>query len=190
MKRRSLVPAMVGAAGAAAVVVAVLATMPAAPFSWFRAADAPRDWPAARLPDGAVLRYPPSMSPARADAGARSADRRGAGGLYVAYLNATPSGAPVVTRGWSAERLDRLSDENTGVTEDAAATGLRFAGGATGSCVSDHYTTRVGRHRYAEIACLVEAPDHTAVVVVAAASASSWPGSSGELRRALEAFRA
>jgi hypothetical protein len=142
------------------------------------------------LPDGASLFYPPSFQPTTADPGAASVVRRGADRSYVGYLNATPWTLAPPGEGWPRARLDRLSDEDTAIHEDGARDDIGFSGGGRGSCVADHYVTRIGHHRFFEMACLVRSPRNTAVVLVAAASAAQWPGSQAELRQALEAFRA
>ena len=70
--------------------------------------------------------------------------------------------------------------------ELAAAAGVKFRGG-TGSCVVDDYVTRIGRHHYQEVACLVQG--HTsASVIVAAAPASDWARARPLLLRAVAAY--
>jgi hypothetical protein len=122
-----------------------------------------------------------------ADPGAASAERRTSGGGYAAYLNVTPWDGPALTRSWAAARIDRLGDENQAVHEDATSGELAFRNGARGWCVRDHYVTKIGRHPFAETACLVRARTGRAVVVVAAASQPSWAGAQPVLERALEA---
>lgn len=65
---------------------------------------------------------------------------------------------------------------------------MPFRGG-TGSCVEDTYVTRVGGHRYREIACLV-AGTRGSSVLVAAAPAASWDRYRPVLEQAVDAYAA
>ena len=103
-----------------------------------------------------VLSYPPSLRPLAGDKVAVSAARRGPGGAFQLYLNATPRQGSERLAGWAAFRLNLLrSDDAASAREVAAAAGVKFRGG-TGSCVIDDYVTRIGAHHYQEIACLVQ----------------------------------
>lgn len=189
--RLSVAGVLVAGLAAWAAVWAVGSGSSTGPFGWFRATGTPPGWHELALADGAVLAYPPALTPVRADPGAVSAERRLPGGGFAAYLNATPWGAgPVPLHGWAAARLDRLGDENRSVHEEGSAEGLAFGSGGRGSCVADRYVTRVGGHPFAEIACLVRSPSGSATVVVAAASLSSWPSEQSTLQRVVAAFRA
>jgi hypothetical protein len=64
---------------------------------------------------------------------------------------------------------------------------VTFRGG-TGSCVIDQYVTRIGAHRYQEIACLVQGRT-SASVIVAAAPAATWAQASPLLFRAVAAYQ-
>lgn len=179
--------AVVVAGGVAAGVVLKGGT--AEDFSWFSAAVAPPQWQQAALPNGAVLAFPIGLDRVQADPGAVSAQRRGPGGSYLAYVNATPW-HQAVPGDWASARLDHLREENHAVHEDGAASRLTFLDGARGSCVADHYLTDMGGHAFDEMACLVVAPTGRATVVVAAASTGYWSGAVPTLRQALESFRA
>ena len=194
-RRRRVVALSAAGLAAAALVAGLLVALGGGSsgpgdFSWFRASPPPSGWHQVTLPDGARLFYPPSLRPTTADPGAASVVRRGADDVYVGYLNATPWTLPPPDEGWARARIDRLSDEDTAIVEDGARDAVEFAGGGRGSCVADHYVTRIGHHRFFEMACLVRSPTGTSVVLVAAASAAQWPGRQSELRQALEAFRA
>jgi hypothetical protein len=69
----------------------------------------------------------------------------------------------------------------------SAAQGVTFRSG-TGSCVIDTYVTRIGAHRYQEIACLVQGRA-SASVVVATAPAATWAQASPLLFRAVAVYQ-
>jgi hypothetical protein len=185
--------AAVAVTAAIAIAVAVLAfALPGRPpgraFPALHPTAAPAGWPHAALPNGtAVLSYPPSLRPLAGDTDAVSAARRGPGGAFRLYLNATPRQGSERLRGWAAFRLRLLrSDDATSARQDAAAEGVKFRGG-TGSCVIDDYVTRIGRHHYQEIACLVQG-HASASVIVAAAPAARWARARPLLLRAVAAY--
>jgi hypothetical protein len=128
------------------------------------------------------------MRPLPSDEGAASAAAFGSSGAYVLYLNATPHEGTETLRNWAAYRISHLLDDDaTSARELSAASDVSFLGG-TGSCVLDTYVTKVGAHRYTELACLVQG-SHTSSVVVAAAPASGWARAAGLLDRAVAAYR-
>jgi hypothetical protein len=135
-------------------------------------ASAPSGWEHLTLPNGtAVLYYPPSMHPVSGDSDAVSAARLAPDGKFLLYLNATPKQGGETLRNWSSYRLRVLTgDDASRATLDGAAVDQRFRGG-TGSCVIDHYVTRVDAHRYTEIACLVQGRGGASVIVAAAPTA-------------------
>jgi hypothetical protein len=95
------------------------------------------------------------------------------GSVYSAYLNVTPRQGDEHLQGWPAFRIGHLLDDDAvAAHEDAAIENVAF-GGDRRSCVIDHYLTRVGKHWYREIACLVEGRT-SAGVVVAAAPLAAW----------------
>jgi hypothetical protein len=103
------------------------------------------------------------------------------------YLNATPRQGAERLQQWAAFRLRLLgADDAASAHQVAAAEGVKFRGG-TGSCVIDTYVTRIGGHRYQEIACLVQG-HASASVIVAAASAAMWATESPLLLRAVAAY--
>jgi len=137
----------------------------------------------------------PPGGPGRAGTPVMGSDRSGA---YRAASSPSRSraGRPLtvspsvrVTRlaGWAASRLRLLTaDDAASARELAAAQGVAFRGG-TGSCVIDTYVTRIGAHRYQEIACLVQG--RASASVVAAAPAATWAQASPLLLRAVAAYQ-
>lgn len=151
------------------------ATAPASSaFSWFKAGRAPAGWRAVELPGrAAVMAYPPGAAPVPSDPGTVAAGAGGPDGQVLIYLNATPRQGAESLANWKSFRLDHLKGEHaSSAALDASVTGLVFRGG-TGSCVIDHYMTRIGAHHYREIACLVSGR-HGSSVIVAATPASVW----------------
>jgi hypothetical protein len=178
------------AVAAAATVAAALASGPArAGFPALRPAAAPAGWPRATLPGGAaVLAFPPSLQRVISDADAVSAAQVGRGGTYQLYLNATPRQGAENLAHWAAFRLRLLrSDDAASARLLDAAGRIRFRGG-TGSCVIDTYITRIGGHRFTEIACLVRGRT-SASVIVAAAPAARWARARPVLLRAVAAYQ-
>jgi hypothetical protein len=151
-------------------------------------APAPPGWHQLTLPDGtAVLFYPPTMHRVASDSDAVSAARLGPGGQYLLYLNATPRQGQESLRNWASYRLRVLrSDDASRAGLDAAAPNQPFRGG-TGSCVIDHYVTRVAAHRYTELACLVQGRTGASVIVAAALTAL-WPSARAVLTQAVSAY--
>jgi hypothetical protein len=151
-------------------------------------ASAPSGWQHITLPNGtAVLYYPPSMHRVSGDSDAVSAARLGPDGKFLLYLNATPRQGGETLRDWSSYRLRVLTgDDASGAVLDGAAVDQRFRGG-TGSCVIDHYVTRVDAHRYTELACLVQGR-RGASVIVAAAPTALWPSERALLAQAVSAY--
>jgi hypothetical protein len=181
--------ASAAAVAAAAVAFALPGGSPGRAFPALAPAAAPAGWPHRTLPDGtAVLSYPPSLRPVSGDADAVSAAQVSPGGAFQLYLNATPRQGDEQPRGWAAFRLRLLTaDDAASARELAAAQGVTFRGG-TGSCVIDQYVTRIGAHRYQEIACLVQGRA-SASVIVAAAPAATWAQASPLLLRAVAAYQ-
>jgi hypothetical protein len=151
-------------------------------------APAPPGWHQLTLPNGtAVLFYPPAMHRVHSDGDAVSAARLGPDGQYLLYLNATPQQGDESLRNWASFRLLLLrSDTASRASLDAAAEKLPFRGG-TGSCVIDHYVTRVLAHRYTELACLVQGQSGASVIVAAALTAL-WPSARAVLAQAVSAY--
>lgn len=159
------------------------------PFSWFVPAPPPASWKYLTLPAGTgVLWYPPALHPVHSDAGSVSAGELDRNGNDLAYLNATPKQGDERLSTWPAFRLARLREEQgPSVYEDAHATGLSFRGGK-GSCVIDHYVTRVKHHQFREIACFVTSHAGRGSVVLAAAPPSEWARVGPQLQRAVAAY--
>jgi|HubBroStandDraft_6_1064221.scaffolds.fasta_scaffold37419_2 hypothetical protein len=155
---------------------------------WVRRVDAPGSWHRIATPTGnAVLAAPPSFTPIRADPGSISAAVRGIDGSIVAYLNVTPQQGAERLQGFGTFRVNLLGDDHDyAVHMTGIAQALPFKGGV-GSCVTDHYVTRVNNNRYHEIACLVRGR-HGGDVVVAAAANASWIHYRPVLRDVIDSF--
>jgi hypothetical protein len=69
----------------------------------------------------------------------------------------------------------------------AASRGVRFLGG-TGTCVIDTYVTKVKSNHYTEVACYVQGKTSSSVII-GAAPAADWATASGQLMRAVAAYR-
>ena len=103
------------------------------------------------------------------------------------YLNATPQQGDESLANWSEFRLAHLTGENAASASRLQyRAGMEFRGG-TGSCVEDTYVTRIGAHKYREIACLVAGTRGSSVLVVAA-PADSWDRYSPVLEQAVDAY--
>ncbi|MGH8961328.1 MAG: hypothetical protein ACRDWT_08985 [Jatrophihabitantaceae bacterium] len=157
-------------------------------FGWFAAGPAPADWRTITLPDGAArLSYPPSARSTAGDPGTVTAATGSADNPLI-YLNATPRQGAETPANWSRFRVAHLADDDAdSVALEATATGLAFRGG-TGSCVIDHYRSRVGGHAYREIACLVTGR-HSASVLIAATPTAAWSREATVIERAVDAYR-
>lgn len=159
------------------------------PFRWLVPAPAPAGWKHTTLPThGAVLWYPPSLSPIHGDRASVSVAKRDKRDRIIVYLNATPQQGAENLGNFPQFRLAHNRDESTAVHKDAAALGLNFLN-AVGSCVIDHYITRYHANHYREIACFVQGPN-TASVVVGAALEPDWTRAAPLLERAISAYRA
>ena len=180
--------ASVAAIAAAAATFALLGGSPGRAFPSLVPAAAPAGWPHQTLPNGtAVLSYPPSLRPIAGDTDAVSAARLGPGGGFQLYLNATPRQGAERLQDWAAFRLRLLrSDDAVSAREISAAQGVTFRGG-TGSCLIDGYVTRIGRHQYDEIACLVQGRT-SASVIIAAAPSAQWVQARPQLLQAVAAY--
>jgi hypothetical protein len=134
----------------------------------------PEHWTSATIRSGAAtLYYPSSWRQIPGDSGTVTAALRDRAGLYAGYLNVTPRQGREQLIGWAAFRTRRNAEEgDRQVQELAAAEGIGFTN-ARGSCVVDQYLSRVGAHRYRELACLVAGRAHTSVFV-GAALVSDW----------------
>jgi hypothetical protein len=134
----------------------------------------PEHWNSATIGSGAAtLSYPSSWRAIPGDIGTVTAALRDRAGLYAGYLNVTPRQGREQLAGWAAFRTRRNAEDGDGrVHELAAAEGIGFTN-ARGSCVIDQYLSRVGAHRYRELACIVAGPAHTSVFVGAALD-SDW----------------
>src|SRR4029077_14022246 len=99
-----------------------------------------------------------------------------------AFLNATPRQGTETLANWGDFRPAHNKGEgNEDVRLIASSTNLNFRSGP-GSCVIDDYTT--SKARYREIACLVDGPTSSAVIVAAAPTAL-WDQQAVTLERAV-----
>ncbi len=190
-RRRTLALAALTAAAAIVITAAVSVLpgrSPGQAFHPLAPAAAPAGWRHVTLPNGtAVLSFPPSLRQIAGDRDAVSAARLDPGGRFQLYLNATPRQGTEHLARWAAFRLSRLrSDDAASAHEDAAAEGVKFRGG-TGSCIIDDYITRIGRHHYREIACLVQGRA-SASVIIAASPATIWAQARPLLLQAVAAY--
>jgi hypothetical protein len=152
-------------------------------------APPPAGWGSTALPNGtAVLSYPPTMRLVDGDQGSVSAARFGPRGGYLLYLNATPRQGGETLSNWSTYRLRFLTADDASQAQlDAHATDVKFRGG-TGSCVRDNYVTKVGAHRFEELACIAQGRAGGSVIV-AAAPASDWLRAAPVLVQAVSAYQ-
>jgi hypothetical protein len=161
------------------------------PFAGLRPAAAPLGWNRfdVPLPGGlATLSSPPSFAPFAGDRGTASTAVRDRADRIRAYLNVTPRQGDERARGFAEYRVRLLAgDHDQSVHLEAAAEGLEFQGGR-GSCVLDHYVTRIGHHHYRELACFVVGRRGDAAVIVAAATTADWSRFQKQLRRAVASF--
>jgi hypothetical protein len=189
--RRGTYALAVIAAVAATVITAGFALSGGSPGRAFPSlvpAAPPASWLHLTLPNGtAVLSYPPSLRRIAGDTDAVSAGQVSAGGMIQLYLNATPRQGAERLQQWAAFRLRLLRADDAASAHQVAATeGIKFRGG-TGSCIVDTYVTRIGGHRYEEIACLVQGRT-SASVIVAAAPSAMWAQARPLLFRAVAAY--
>jgi hypothetical protein len=159
------------------------------PFAWLVARPVPSDWKQQALPNGAgVLSYPAELRVTNGDPGSFSValvDR----GSYVAYLNVTPQEGDEQLAHWAHFRLSHLLDDDASSVHEDASVGTRAILGGRGSCVIDDYVTKVGHHRFHEIACIVSGTRHQSVIV-AAAPPSDWGRFGPTLERAIASYEA
>jgi hypothetical protein len=165
------------------------AATPPAGFAAIDARPAPAGWRAARIPTGAVLRYPPSWRPAGGDAGTATVVLREDGKRIAGYLNVTPRQSDETLADWPGFRVGHNAREgDRSVTAEAVARRVPFRGGR-GTCVRDRYRTVTGAS-YIEIACLVTGRGGARAVIVGAAPPEAWARISPTLYRSLSAFTA
>ena len=160
-----------------------------APLSGLSPLAPPEQWTSATIRSGAAtLSYPSSWQSIPGDSGTVTAALRDRAGLYAGYLNVTPRQGREQLGGWAAFRTHRnAEDGDRQVHELEAAEGIGFTN-ARGSCVVDQYLSRVGAHRYRELACIVAGRGHTSVFV-GAALVSDWRTLGSVLERAAASLR-
>ena len=160
-----------------------------APLSGLSPLPAPEQWTSATIRSGAgTLSYPSSWQSIPGDSGTVTAALLDRAGLYAGYLNVTPRQGRERLAGWAAFRTHRnAEDGDRQVHELEAAEGIGFTN-ARGSCVVDQYLSRVGAHRYRELACIVAGRGHTSVFV-GAALVSDWRTLGSVLERAAASLR-
>jgi hypothetical protein len=197
-RTRSTVAVVAVAALASATVAAIAAIgllqgstetaagRPAA-FSWLRPAAPPGSWSVTHLPGSpAVLAYPPGWRLTHSDPGTRSAALLSPTGTYIGYLNATPKSGEETLANWKRFRPAHITGEGEKrIQVLSSAQHVQFRG-ATGSCLTEGYTTIT--HRYREIACLV-AGSKASTVIVAAALPGRWGHLKPVIEQAISSFR-
>jgi hypothetical protein len=189
-ERRSLRAALAAAAAVLAfgftlVALSPIDPAPATAFKWAHPTSTPVGWRLAVTPSGASFAYPTAWRTIESDPGTVSAAPAGRRPAFRGYLNATPQSGGETLANWTRFRVAHVAAEGArDVRLDGAAHGLRFPGGATGSCVIDSYSTHVTRFR--EIACIVAGRRTT--VVVAAAPATGWARRAPLLELAVSSF--
>jgi hypothetical protein len=173
----------------AALLAAWTSAGKASGFDWFAPRAVPISWHDVELPNrSATLSFPPTLQRVQSDAGAVSFARTGPRGEFVSFLNVTPKQGGETLANWSTFRISHLlEDDAASATLESSAQGLTFTGGK-GSCVMDHYVTRVGANHFRELACLVQGT-HGGSVIVAASPTAKWDLMSGALEQAVEAFQ-
>jgi hypothetical protein len=142
---------------------------PAAILGAFQPGPAPSGWPAATIASGAAtIHRPQGWRAISGDSGTVSFALRDGTGRYLGYLNVTPRQGEERLSSWAGFRLARNRGEgDTGVVALAARRGVPFAG-ASGTCVIDDYSSRVGANPYRELACLVRGGRSESVLVATA----------------------
>jgi hypothetical protein len=162
---------------------------PRGAFAWLQPATAPTAWRQVRLPSGvATLFAPPGWVDLTGDKGTATVAPAGPAGYLTGYINVTPRQGAERPHGFARFRASHLADEGSrNVRIVAAAEGLRLRG-ARGACVIDDYNSRVGHHRYREIAC-IGAGAHATAVVIAAAPLAQWTQRAPLLERAVSYVR-
>jgi len=159
------------------------------PFGWLVARPAPSGWNHHSLPNGVgVLSYPPDLGVTSGDPGSFSVALV-SHGSYVAYLNATPQQGDEQLSGWARFRISHLLDDDASSVREDASVGSRPFLGGRGSCIIDDYVTKVGRHQFREIACIVSGTRHRSVVI-AATPTSDWERLGPVLERAVASYEA
>jgi len=133
-----------------------------------------------------VLAYPTSWRRIHSDPGTASAALElPRSDLIEGYLNTTPRQGEETLENWPTFRPEHNREEgDSRVQVLASGRGLHFRDGH-GSCVIDRYRTPVTS--YQEIACLVQGPQRSNVIV-AAALASRWAQDAPALESAVSAF--
>lgn len=157
----------------AVVIATTLVVVAAATGSHKPAAAA--TWRHATISSGAAtVSYPSTWKAIPGDAGTVSFALRDKRGRYRGYLNVTPRQGAERLSGWATFRTRRNAEDGDGqVRIVSAAENVAFIH-AHGSCVTDDYISRVGGHRYRELACIVQGRRSTSVFV-GAALAADWP---------------
>jgi hypothetical protein len=194
-----LLGAVVLLAGAAASLVFVVAggvsstgaarSQRGGAFAWLHPGPAPAAWRQIRLASGAAtLSVPPTWVDLPGDKGTATVAPPGPAGYLSGYLNLTPRQGAERPHGFARFRVNHLADEGSlNARIVSSAENLRLRGGS-GSCVIDDYDSRVGHHRYREIACIGVGARATAVVV-AAAPLAQWRQRAPLLERAVSYAR-
>jgi len=133
------------------------------------------------------LPLPPGFHAVAGDRGTLTAVLFGRGGADLGYLNVTPRQGVERLVGWPKFRLEHLREDDARSAREERAAQLVGTGTALRSCVVDDYVTRVGGHRFHEVACLVV--QHSAGSVIVAATPTGDPAHVwAVLQRAVAAY--
>jgi len=156
-------------------------------FAWLAAGRSPASWaPMGALQCGTLPR-PPGWRAVSGDRGSVSFVQISAGGMIVGYLNATPRSGGETLANWARFRIAHNADEGDHQVRATATLTAMAIGAARASCVIDDYST--SRSRYRELACLIDGP-RASTVVVGAAPSSDWPRQRPVIERAIAGFLA
>ncbi|HEV3130196.1 MAG TPA: hypothetical protein VGY32_14525, partial [Solirubrobacteraceae bacterium] len=79
--------------------------------AWLHASPAPASWPAASIPSGGRMPYPPAWHPIHGDPGTASAALTSPDGKFVGYMNLTPRQSHETLANWPTFRVDHNHDE-------------------------------------------------------------------------------
>jgi hypothetical protein len=162
------------AAGAAIGAMLVAIAAASGPQAIALPTELPAGWSRAEISSGAAtVGYPAGWKSIPGDTGTVSFAIRDRRGRYAGYINVTPRQGAERLAGWGAFRTRRnAEDGDKQVRELSSSENVAFAN-ARGSCVLDDYVSRVGSHRYRELACIV-AGRHSTSVFVGAALIDDW----------------
>jgi len=180
--------AVLGSTYCASEASAPRVSAPLGPFAWLKLTSLPQGWTQLAGPSSVGrLPLPPGFHAVAGDRGTLTAVLFGRGGADLGYLNVTPRQGVERLVGWPKFRLEHLREDDARSAREERAAQLVGTGTALRSCVVDDYVTRVGGHRFHEVACLVV--QHSAGSVIVAATPTGDPAHVwAVLQRAVAAY--